>query len=183
MPWSRCLESNEMSKQEINHNKPLALAGMVLTIALAMNLTGCASNPASPSVADVMQSRPELSTAKALFEQAGLSETLRGRGPLSVFVPTNEAFRQLSAEQIDSLKDPTKLKAVLGHHIIAARVSSTDIQAPTPFLTLDGSTMGLAKAGDYLTADESVVTEGDIPASNGLVHLVDGVLKMPRQPR
>ena len=152
----------------------------VLNLALlAMALTGCASVPIPVSVADTIAHNPSLSTFSSLITQASLSATLQGPGPFTVFAPSNDAFKLLPATTLDELKKhPEKLRNVLAFHIIPGKLMANEVKNSS-VKTLNGANIALSKAGDFVTAEETMVEQKDIQASNGLIHIIDGVLTPP----
>jgi len=149
-------------------------------LAAALFLGACATTPAPTTVAQTIAANPQLSTATRLIQQAGLTETLQGPGPFTVFVPTDDAFKAVPPAMLDTLgKDPARLKAVLTYHVVPGSLASTDVKNG-PVKTVQGSDMSLYRAGTFVTADEAVVTTADVRASNGVVHLVDKVLMPAR---
>lgn len=153
----------------------------VLGLALvAATLAGCATAPHPASVADTIAKNPSLSTMSSLITQAGLSATLAGAGPFTVFAPSNEAFKLVPAKTMDDLaKNPEKLKDVLGLHIIAQKLTAADVKNSN-LKALNGGSLALSKAGDYVIVESAVVTQSDIAASNGVVHIIDAVV-LPAQ--
>ncbi len=160
-----------------------ALGALSLTALLA--LTACASlnsqRPAANAV-QLAEQTAELSTFAKLVKQAGLQATLEGQGPYTVFVPTDEAFKALPEATLDKLaKDPAALKAVLSYHVVPGAVKSADVGGSTTLATLNGAKLGTAKAGDFVTVDESLVTGADQAVGNGVVHVIDRVLTPPKK--
>lgn len=142
-------------------------------------LTGCATAPAPKTIADTTAATPQLSTLNKLIGDAGLTETLRGPGPFTVFAPTDEAFKAVPAKTLDALgKDPALLKSVLTYHVLAGKVAAADVKNG-PAKTVQGANVALSRAGAFVTIDEAVVTTADVPASNGVVHVIDRVLLPP----
>ena len=142
-------------------------------------LTGCATAPAPKTIADTTAATPQLSTLNKLIGDAGLTETLRGPGPFTVFAPTDDAFKAVPAKTLDALgKDPALLKSVLTYHVLAGKVAAADVKNG-PAKTVQGANVALSRAGAFVTIDEAVVTTADVPASNGVVHVIDRVLLPP----
>ncbi len=154
-------------------------------LALTLSFAGCANTNAVATPANVLaaaSANPELSTFSKLIQQAGLQDTLQGNGPVTVFAPSDEAFKALPAATLDKLaKDPARLKAVLGYHLVPGLVKSSDIDSAQPLTTSTGAKMNVAKAGDFVTADDGLVTKADLPASNGVIHVIDRVLTPPKK--
>ena len=153
---------------------------LFLAVSAAALLGACATQPATVSVADTIARDPQLSTLNSLVQQSGLGETLKAPGSYTVFAPTNDAFRAVPAKTMDELaKDPAKLKAVLGYHVLPSRMVSADVKTAKA-KTAQGADVALAKAGQFLTIEDAMVQTADIMATNGVVHTVDRVLMPPR---
>jgi uncharacterized surface protein with fasciclin (FAS1) repeats len=155
---------------------------MLGALAVAAALAGCASTPPPATIADTVARTPQLSTLSRLLADAGLTETLRGAGPYTLFAPTDEAFKAVPVKALDELgKDKVRLRQVLSHHVLPGRVPAADVK-PGNLKTVGGTEVGVSRAGDFVTFDESVVTTADLPATNGVVHLIDKVI-VPPAPR
>jgi uncharacterized surface protein with fasciclin (FAS1) repeats len=113
--------------------------------------------------------------AKALTE-AGLIETLKGKGPFTVFAPTDEAFAKLPAGTLDSLlKDKEKLTAVLTYHVVPGQVAPDQLAGSHK--TLQGDTIQVSGSGqDFTVNGTSSVVCGNIQTANATVYLIDQVL-------
>ncbi|MEP6876413.1 MAG: fasciclin domain-containing protein [Burkholderiales bacterium] len=145
-------------------------------LAAALLFSACATTPAPTTVAQTIATNPQLTTANRLIQEAGLTETLQGAGPFTVFAPTDEAFKAVPAAMVDALgKDKARLKAVLSYHVVPGTLTSADVKNG-PIKTVQGGELSLYRSGTFVTADEAVVTTADVRASNGVVHLVDKVL-------
>jgi len=149
-------------------------------LAAALLFSACATTPAPTTVAQTISANPQLSTASRLIQEAGLTETLQGTGPFTVFVPSDEAFKAVPPAMVDALgKDKTRLQAVLNYHVVPGALTSAEMKNG-PIKTAQGGALSLYRAGTFVTADEAVVTTADVRASNGVVHIVDKVLMPPR---
>jgi len=154
---------------------------LVLTTAVAAvaALAGCATSSTPVSVADTIAAQSQLSTLNGLVAKAGLTDTLKGTGPYTVFAPTNEAFAKVPAKTMDELaKDPAKLKAVLSYHLIPGKLMAADVKNGNS-KTVNGANVALSKAGEFVTIEDAMVQTADISATNGVVHVVDAVLIPP----
>ena len=153
-------------------NRRMSLAALAATTLLA----ACATTPAPAPLADTLARDPQLSTFNRLVAQAGLADELRANGPLTVFAPSDDAFKAVPAKTMEALAaDPAQLKAVLGYHVIDGRVAAADVK-PGTAKTRQGSPLALARAGSFVTVDDAVVQQADIVATNGVAHVVDRVL-------
>ena len=151
----------------------------VFAITAIAVLAGCATPSKPLTLADTLAAQPQLSTLNGLIVQAGLTDTLKGAGPFTVFAPTNEAFAKVPAKTLDALaKDPAQLKAVLTYHLIAGKLMTADVKnSNVP--TVQGANVALSRAGDFVTVEEALVLTPDFSARNGVVHIVDSVLLPP----
>jgi uncharacterized surface protein with fasciclin (FAS1) repeats len=158
-------------------NKRMALIAAVATLVLS----GCASMSGPKSIVDVAASNPDLSTLNKLINDAGLADTLRASGPYTVFAPTNEAFKAVPAKTLDELgRDKEALKNVLAYHVLPGTVTSADVKTGN-LKTLQGANVAVAKAGTIVTVEDAMVVRADVPASNGVVQVVDRVLMPPKK--
>jgi uncharacterized surface protein with fasciclin (FAS1) repeats len=114
-----------------------------------------------------------------LVTKAGLTDTLKTGGPFTVFAPSNDAFKAVPAKVMDDLaQNPQKLKDVLTYHVLAGKTMAADVKNANA-KTVNGATVALSKAGDFVTVEGAMVTTADIAATNGVVHVVDTVLIPP----
>jgi uncharacterized surface protein with fasciclin (FAS1) repeats len=152
----------------------LAVSALAAVVA-----AGCATPPAPTTIADTTARTPQLSTLNRLINDAGLAETLRGSGPFTVFAPNDEAFKAVPTKTLAELGGNKELlRAVLTYHVVPAKLSATDVKNGTA-KTVNGATLALAKAGETVTVEDAVVTQADLAASNGVVHVIDRVLLPP----
>jgi len=156
---------------------------LLVLLPIVAILAACATQPAGApaTVADAIARDPQLSTLNGLVARAGLTDTLKASGPYTVFAPTNAAFQAVPARTMDELaKNPARLKAVLGYHVVPAKVAAVEAK-PGKLKTTQGADLALARAGDFITVEEAMVEKADIAAANGVVHKVDRVLMPPRR--
>lgn len=146
---------------------------------LAMSLAGCASMQPQ-NVVQVIGADPNLSTLSRLISDAGLNETLSGAGPFTVFAPTNDAFKAVSAKTMAELAaNKEQLKSVLTYHVLAARSTAVDVK-PGNMKTVNGANVAMARTATFVTVEEALVTSADKMATNGVVHVIDRVLLPPK---
>jgi len=149
--------------------------------ALTLAMTGCATTSTPVNLADTLARQPALSTFQELVGQAGLGETLKSGGPFTVFAPTNDAFKAVPAATMDDLKKhPEKLKAVLNYHVISGKATAADIKNSSA-KSLEGSSLALSKAGDFVTVESAAVVTPNLMATNGVIHTIDTVLMPPKK--
>jgi len=109
---------------------------------------------------------------------AGLVETLKGKGPFTVFAPTDEAFAKIPKADLEALlKDKAKLTAVLTYHVVPGKVMSADVKAGK-VKTVQGSDITVTTKGGVMV-NKAKVIKTDIVADNGVIHVIDTVI-MPK---
>jgi uncharacterized surface protein with fasciclin (FAS1) repeats len=162
-------------------NKPLRLLALSLAAALTLGLGACATAPAPAPLPDTLARDTSLSTFNRLVADAGLQDTLRGAGPLTVFVPNDEAFKAVPAKTLEALaKDKEQLKAVLTYHIVGSKLAAADIQNGTA-KSLQGATLTTSRTGAFVGVEDALVLQADINATNGVAHVIDRVLMPPKK--
>jgi transforming growth factor-beta-induced protein len=113
------------------------------------------------------------------IEAAGLADTLRGAGPFTVFAPTDEAFAKLPKGTLDALlKDKAKLASILTYHVVPGKVMAADVVKLKEAKTVQGQSVKI-NATDGVTVDNAKVVKTDVPATNGVIHVIDAVLLPP----
>jgi uncharacterized surface protein with fasciclin (FAS1) repeats len=118
-------------------------------------------------------------TLVAGIKAAGLTDTLTGKGPFTVFAPTDEAFKKLPAGALDALlKDTAKLKAVLSYHVVPGNVMVQDIKSGE-VMTVQGTALTAVVSAADARVNGAQVRRRDIAASNGVIHDIDTVI-MPK---
>jgi uncharacterized surface protein with fasciclin (FAS1) repeats len=133
---------------------------------------------------DIVQTATDAGSFKTLLtavKAAGLVDTLEGKGPFTVFAPTDAAFAALPAGTLDKLlADKEALKAVLLYHVVPGAVTADQVVGLTSATTVEGSPIAIAiKDGlVYLNGSAQVVTP-DVMASNGVIHVIDKVILPP----
>lgn len=155
------------------HRRMLVIATAVAALA------GCATQAVPVNLSTTISSTPQLSTLSSLVAKAGLTDTLNGAGPFTIFAPTNEAFAKVPAKTMDALAaDPAKLKSVLTYHVVPGKVMAFDVKNGN-VKTVNGANLAVSKAGDFVTVEDAMVQTADISATNGVVHIIDSVLIPP----
>ena len=148
----------------------------------AETTTTAADAAAEENIVEIAAGNPDFSTLVELVTAAGLAETLSGDGPFTVFAPTNEAFAAVPAATLEQLSaDPTgALADVLKLHVIDSKVLAADAAtlAGTCVDTLGGK-VKIEQSGDSLTIGGATITSTDIEGTNGVIHVIDGVITAP----
>ena len=133
-------------------------------------------------IVDTAVAAGSFKTLAAALQAAGLVETLKGKGPFTVFAPTDEAFAKLPAGTVENLLKPEnreKLKAVLTYHVVAGKVTAAQVTKLKSAKTVQGSEATVSVTGGKVKIDNANVVKTDIMASNGVIHVIDTVI-MPR---
>jgi uncharacterized surface protein with fasciclin (FAS1) repeats len=156
-----------------------ALAG-ALVAAVLVALPASAGAQAQQDLVDTIRSSPDLSTFSRAIDAAGLTDTLRGPGPYTVWAPTNAGFDKLPPGQLDALlQNPAQLRQLLLYHIGQGPITAAQIiQAPTA-RTLQGQSIRVNVSGNSVHLNDATVTQPDVVASNGIIHVIDSVLIPP----
>ncbi|WP_343216500.1 fasciclin domain-containing protein [Deinococcus aestuarii] len=127
-----------------------------------------------------MSNDPNFSTLLSAVQAAGLTQTLAGPGPFTVFAPTNAAFAKVPADQLQALlNNPAQLRAVLLYHVVPGRVTSAQVAGLSSATTAQGGTLTVSASGGTVRINDATVTQADVPASNGVIHVIDTVLLPP----
>jgi uncharacterized surface protein with fasciclin (FAS1) repeats len=135
---------------------------------------------------DIVDTAVEAGSFKTLataLKEAGLIDTLKGKGPFTVFAPTDDAFAKIAKKDLDALlKDKKKLTAVLTYHVVPGNVMAGDVvkmKDGSKVKTVEGREFTLGLKDGKVMVDGANVTKTDIAASNGVIHVIDTVI-MPK---
>jgi uncharacterized surface protein with fasciclin (FAS1) repeats len=153
-----------------------AIVSLIAGTAIAFTSTlAMAAKDAAKDIVDVAAGNKDFSTLVTAVKAAGLVDTLKGKGPFTVFAPTNAAFAKIPKADLDALlKDKAKLTAVLTYHVVPAKVMAADVKA--------GDAPSVNGKAIKITTDKGVmvnnakVIKTDVAASNGVIHAIDTVL-------
>ena len=169
----------------------LALVGFAVTSLVSCNApkeqveetasdsTEVVAEVVSNTVVDIAVGSADHSTLVAAVTAAGLVETLSGTGPFTIFAPTNAAFDALPAGTVEDLLKPEnkeKLTAVLTYHVVAGNVMSSQLADGQKVATLNGQELTVAIKDGVVTINGAKVIAADLAGSNGVIHVVDGVI-------
>jgi len=134
---------------------------------------------APKTVVDIAVGSPDHTTLVAAVTAAGLVETLSGTGPFTIFAPTNAAFAALPAGTVEGLLKPEskdKLTSILTYHVVAGNVLSSQLTDGQKVKTLNGQELTVAIKGGVVTINGIKVIAADLAGSNGVIHVVEGVI-------
>ena len=129
-------------------------------------------------IVDTAVAAGSFKTLATALQAAGLVDTLKGKGPFTVFAPTDEAFAKVPKADLDALlADKAKLTAVLTYHVVPGKVMAADVKGGK-VKTVQGSEITVATTGG-VKVDAANVVKTDIVADNGVIHVIDSVI-MPK---
>lgn len=168
--------------------KKLVVLGSMLSLIAILMVFPASARVAGNSVdtndlVDTAVAAGQFKTLATALEAAGLIDALKGPGPFTVFAPTDEAFAKLPAGTVETLLKPEnkeKLKAVLLYHVVPGNVTADQVTKLNgrSVKTLQGSSVKV-RTGQGVRVDDAKVTQTDVKASNGVIHVIDTVL-MPK---
>lgn len=151
----------------------------VLAVAVVLGTSVMAGAEEKKDIVDTAVGAGSFKTLVAAVKAADLVETLKGKGPFTVFAPTDEAFAKLPEGTVESLLKPenkAKLVAVLTYHVVPGKVMAKDVVKLTEAKTVQGSAVTIAAKGGKVTVDKANVVKTDIETSNGVIHVIDAVI-------
>ncbi len=152
-----------------------AMAALVVSMGSMVRAQG-------KDIVDTAVGAGQFKTLAAALQAAGLVETLKGKGPFTVFAPTDAAFAKLPAGTVETLLKPenkAKLTAILTYHVVGGKVMAADVVKVKSAKTVQGGAVTVNAMGGKVMIDGANVVTTDIAASNGVIHVIDTVL-MPK---
>ncbi|SDA81881.1 Uncaracterized surface protein containing fasciclin (FAS1) repeats [Algoriphagus alkaliphilus] len=144
-----------------------------------MEVVETAPVEAPKTVVDIAVGSPDHTTLVAAVTAAGLVETLSGPGPFTIFAPTNAAFAALPAGTVENLVKPEnkdQLTSILTYHVVAGNVMAADLTDGQKVTTLNGQELTVSIANGVVKINGATVVAADLAGSNGVIHVVDGVI-------
>ena len=169
-------------------NRILTVAAMSAVVTLTPHLYAgdCAASKSASSasckagrdIVSVASSAENFKTLVAAVKAAGLVDTLQGKGPFTVFAPTDEAFAKLPAGTVEDLLKPEnrdRLTAVLKYHVVPGKVLAADVKTMQA-KTAQGQSLMLKVSDAGVMVDNANVIKTDLLADNGVIHVIDAVI-------
>jgi uncharacterized surface protein with fasciclin (FAS1) repeats len=158
----------------IKHTLAAALIGLA---------TGLPAWAADKDIVDTAAGAGEFNTLAAALQAAGLVSTLKGKGPFTVFAPTDAAFAKLPAGTVENLLKPEnkqQLVAILTYHVVPGKLMAADVVGLDEAKTVNGKMIDVQAEGGAVKVNDVSVTATDIAASNGVIHVIDRVILPPK---
>ena len=152
-------------------------SALVFSIGVRTSLADCGT--CDKTVVEVAAQTNGFKTLVAAVKAADLVETLSGKGPFTVFAPTDEAFAKLPKGTLDELLKPEnkkKLAEILTYHVVPGNVMAKDVVKLKDAKTVQGSKVTISVKDGKVMLDEATVIKTDIPCKNGVIHVIDTVI-------
>jgi uncharacterized surface protein with fasciclin (FAS1) repeats len=169
--------------------RKFAVAALAALVALALasvavggdGASSADSAKAKKNIVKTAAGDARFDTLVTLVKQAGLAKTLSGKGPFTVFAPTDKAFKKVPAETLEALgEDKEALKRVLLYHGVSGRYPAARVVKKESLKSLAGPRLKVRVKGDTVKVGGAKVIQADIKASNGIIHAINGVLIPPQ---
>jgi transforming growth factor-beta-induced protein len=148
-------------------------------LAFVVCFGGSALRAAEQDIVDTAVGAGSFKTLVAAVQAAGLVETLKGKGPFTVFAPTDEAFAKLPAGTVETLLKPEnkeKLAAILTYHVSPAAVKAQDVVKAATVKTVNGQRIDVSMTDGRVKVDQANIVKTDIGCTNGIIHVIDAVI-------
>ena len=172
-------ELKEQRTREVEEMKLISrMMGIALVAALFVSVPSTrAGATVEKDIVDTAVAAGSFKTLATALQSAGLVETLKGKGPFTVFAPTDEAFAKLPAGTVEGLlKDKAKLKKILLYHVVPGNVTAKDVVKLNSAKTPEGSSVAIKVVNGKVKVDNATVVKADVGASNGVIHVIDTVI-------
>ncbi len=154
-------------------------ASFALILGVLASAMPASAAPKKQDIVDTAVAAGTFHTLTAALRAAGLVDTLKGKGPFTVFAPSDEAFSKLPAGTLESLLQPEnkdKLKAILLYHVVAGDVTAAQAMKLSSAKTVNGQDLRLTVNDGTVMVNDAKVVKADVLASNGVIHVIDTVL-------
>ena len=155
-----------------------AFAAAILTLPAMASAQSGATKPGK-DIVGVAVDAGSFTTLVTALQAAGLVETLQGKGPFTVFAPTDEAFAKLPKGTVEALlADKAQLAAILTYHVVPGKVTAADVvrMGRGNPATVNGQTLAVVVDGGTVYVNNARVVKADVMASNGVIHAIDTVV-------
>jgi uncharacterized surface protein with fasciclin (FAS1) repeats len=143
--------------------------------------TDLAEIPDSMTIDRVLRTDSRFSTLVQALDSTGLDSVLSADGPYTLFAPPDTAFAALPRGTVPVLltERPDRLRTILSHHVVEGRAPLRAEASPSPLTTLGGDTLRIRRTDSTRLVGAARILDGDVEAANGLIHVVDAVLRPP----
>ena len=166
-----------MKSREFGRSGLVALLlGLMILVGAQGSMAKSQKAKKAPDIVDTLAASGSSKQLHAAIKSAGLEKTLRGKGPFTVFAPTDEAFARSKGKLAEVMKDKKKLAEVLKGHVVPGRVTSDRIKSNGALKTAHGHKVVTQVKETTIWVDGAKVIQHDVPASNGMIFFIDEVL-------
>jgi uncharacterized surface protein with fasciclin (FAS1) repeats len=155
------------------------VSAVVVLAFMAIGSVRAADTSAKKDIVDTAVAAGSFKTLAAALSAGGLVETLKGKGPFTVFAPTDDAFGKLPKGTVEDLLKPenkAKLVKILTYHVVPGKVMAADVVKLRSAKTVEGSELKITVTDDKVKVDGANVVKTDIATSNGVIHVIDAVI-------
>jgi uncharacterized surface protein with fasciclin (FAS1) repeats len=160
--------------------KSTLIRSIAAAAVLSLGITAAhAGKPAQKDIVDTAVAAGSFNTLATALTAAGLIDTLKGKGPFTVFAPTDAAFAKLPAGTVESLLKPenkAKLVSILTYHVVPGALAPGELAKMTSAKTVEGQSVTFSAKSGGLMVDNANVAKGDVVASNGIIYVIDSVI-------
>ena len=159
-----------------------SMAAVVLAV-VGLAIGSTFARATNQDIVDTAVGAGQFKTLAAALQAAGLVDTLKGPGPFTVFAPTDAAFAKLPAGTVESLLKPenkAKLTAILTYHVVPGAVKAEQVTKLDEAKTVNGAMVKVSADHGKVMINNANVVKADIPASNGVIHVIDTVILPPQ---
>jgi len=159
-----------------------SMAAVVLAV-VGLAIGSTFARATNQDIVDTAVGAGQFKTLAAALQAAGLVDTLKGPGPFTVFAPTDAAFAKLPAGTVESLLKPenkAKLTAILTYHVVPGAVKAEQVAKLDEAKTVNGAMVKVSTDHGKVMINNANVVKADIPASNGVIHVIDTVILPPQ---
>ncbi len=153
-----------------------------VAVMAAMGVVQGSVSAANASEKDIVTTAVEAGSFKTLaaaLKAGGLVETLQGKGPFTVFAPTDDAFAKLPPGTVETLLKPEnkgQLVSVLTYHVVAGKVAAAQVVKLDAAATVNGQRVNIKVEDGKVRVDQAIVVKADIHCTNGIIHVIDQVI-------
>jgi len=159
----------------------ISCAVVVAAVPAVAGATGARTSSApTKTIVQIAAADPNFSTLVKLLKEAGLVSVLSGKTDYTVFAPTNAAFAKVPAATLKALAaNKAKLKSVLLYHVVAGAVPASKVVTLKSVATVEGASLAIRVSGGSVFVNQAKVIQTNIRATNGIIHVINGVLLPP----
>jgi uncharacterized surface protein with fasciclin (FAS1) repeats len=166
-------------KESFNSTLARYLVFWTALLALLLGSTWMVTASEKQDIIDTAVAAGSFQTLAKALDAAGLVETLKGKGPFTVFAPTDDAFGKPPPDTLEDLLKPEnkdKLVSILTYHVVPGKVLASEVSKMTSVKTVNGQALSISTEDGAFMVDNAKVTKTDIVCSNGVIHVIDSVM-------